>query len=216
MLPLTLDSFKSLVGAYVTTISGTPIPQLYGVTDGKAIGTFIEHSLTVYLGERSTFERGSAAHGIDFPSLNVDLKVTSARQPQSSCPFHSAEQKVYGLGYHLVVLVYDKLDDALQQTSTLEISHAIFIDQHHTSDYQTTAGLHQLLTNDANVDDIDAFLEERHLPLDEIGRRVLAERIISHPPEQGYLTISNALQWRLQYARALTLQGQVEGIETLR
>jgi len=57
-----------------------------------------------------------------------------------------------------------------------------------------------LLNNGANLDDIDAFLEERNLPLDDIGRRMLAERIAVDPPKQGYVTVSNALQWRLQYA----------------
>lgn len=48
-----------------------------------------------------------------------------------------------------------------------------------------------------------AFLEERNFPLDEIGREALAERILQQPPEIGYLTISNALQWRLQYSRII-------------
>jgi putative type II site-specific deoxyribonuclease len=30
--------------------------------------------------------------------------------------------------------------------------------------------------------------------------------------EQGYLTISNALQWRLQYKRVIELDNQVEGV----
>ena len=31
-------------------------------------------------------------------------------------------------------------------------------------------------------------------------------------PEQGYLTISNALQWRLQYKRAINLKNEVSGV----
>ncbi|HLG79222.1 MAG TPA: hypothetical protein VKX46_22615 [Ktedonobacteraceae bacterium] len=59
--------------------------------------------------------------------------------------------------------------------------------------------------------------EERNLPLDEIGRRTLAERILNDPPKPGYLTISNALQWRLQYTRAISfaLKGNTEGVENL-
>lgn len=33
-----------------------------------------------------------------------------------------------------------------------------------------------------------------------------------NPPLVGYLTISNALQWRLQYGRIVTLQEKVDGI----
>ncbi len=60
-----------------------------------------------------------------------------------------------------------------------------------------------------------AFLEERNLPLDEIGRDLLADRIIREPPEIGYLTVSNALQWRLQYGRAIGAIGKIEGVEDL-
>jgi len=77
----------------------------------------------------------------------VDIKVTSIRQPQSSCPFKSARQKIYGLGYSLLVFVYDKHDEVLR-----------------------------------------------------------------NPPEVGYLTVSNALQWRLQYSRVIEQAGKVGGI----
>ncbi|WP_246844314.1 hypothetical protein [Hydrocoleum sp. CS-953] len=56
-----------------------------------------------------------------------------------------------------------------------------------------------------------------NLPLDEIGREVLAERIIRQPPQQGYITISNALQWRLQYRRIIeqAVIGNVIGVENI-
>ena len=40
----------------------------------------------------------------------------------------------------------------------------------------------------------------------------LADEILMHKPEQGYLTISNALQWRLQYARVIALDNKVNGV----
>ena len=36
------------------------------------------------------------------------------------------------------------------------------------------------------------------------------------PPALGYLTISNALQWRLQYRRVLEHAGKVDGILRVR
>jgi len=80
-------------------------PKLYGVTDGKAIGTYLEHKFTAYLTENYSSQQGNSASGIDLPALDVDIKVTSIRQPQSSCPFRSATQKIFGLGYHLLVFV---------------------------------------------------------------------------------------------------------------
>jgi hypothetical protein len=40
----------------------------------------------------------------------------------------------------------------------------------------------------------------------------MAESILKNPPEVGYLTISNALQWRLQYTRIVMLKDKVSGI----
>lgn len=93
----------------------------------------------------------------------------------------------------------------------------IFIASERTGDYQTTRGLRDILERGGNKDDIVAFLEERNLPLDDIGRGVLSDRILQTPPEIGYLTISNALQWRLQYSRAITIApaGDVTGVERL-
>jgi hypothetical protein len=34
-------------------------------------------------------------------------------------------------------------------------------------------------------------------------------------PEQGYLTISNALQWRLQYGRIIEKAGDESGVRSL-
>lgn len=72
--------------------------------------------------------------------------------------------------------------------------------------------LRQLIENDANADEIVAFLVDRNLPADEITLNSLAREILENPPEQGYLTISNALQWRLQYSRIVKLTEGVKGI----
>lgn len=84
-------------------------------------------------------------------------------------------------------------------------------------DYQLTYGLREIFPRHGNKDDLIAFLEERNLPLGEIGREILADRIISQPPKQGFLAISNAWQWRLQYRRIIDLanSGTTEGGENL-
>lgn len=53
------------------------------------------------------------------------------------------------------------------------------------------------------------------LPLDDIQAQVLAEEVLGNPPQIGYLTISNALQWRLPYSRVIQQAGSVTGIEEL-
>ena len=191
-------------------------PTLYGVTDGKAIGTYLEHKFTAYLTENYSFQQGNSASGIDLPALDVDIKVTSIKQPQSSCPFRSATQKIFGLGYHLLVFVYDKYDDSENRTGRLDMQHTIFVDRSRTADFQTTRGIADILNREGNKDDIIAFIMERNLPVDEIGANQLAERILESPPNQGYLTISNALQWRLQYSRVIQQAGSISGILKVR
>jgi hypothetical protein len=201
--PLTLASLRSEATDYGKLLSATPVPALFGVDNGKTIGTYVEAQFNTHISSRFDHDKGNAAKGIDFPGLGVDLKVTSIKQPQSSSPFRDATQKVYGLGYHLLVFVYEKVDDADLRSARLHIRHLVFIESEYTADFQTTTGIAKILDNDGNLDDIDAFLQERDLPLDELSRRALAERILRERPRTGCLTISNALQWRLQYQRAI-------------
>lgn len=213
---LTVRSLQEEAAAYAEQQSSRPEPSIYGITDGKAIGTYFEHGFRIHLQGRYSFKEGSSASGIDFPSLNVDMKVTSIKQPQSSCPFSSARQKIFGLGYALLVFVYEKIDDAEEKTGLLNIQHVVFVEKERTADFQTTKGIQDTLKQEGNVDDLTAFILDRHLPVDEIGAAELAEQIIETPPELGYLTISNALQWRLQYRRIIEQAGEVPGIVRLR
>ena len=64
----------------------------------------------------------------------------------------------------------------------------------------------------ANKEDIIGFLADKNVPGDDIVYSDLADEILLHKPEQGYLTISNALQWRLQYARVIALANTVSGV----
>jgi hypothetical protein len=188
-------------------------PALFGVTDGKAVGTYIEHKFKLYLSENYEVAFSSSASGIDLPELNVDIKVTSINQPQSSCPFKSARQKIFGLGYSLLIFVYGKTDDPVNRTANLNILHTIFVEKERTADYQTTIGLNQILANNGNAEDLVAFMQDRNLPLDDIEACKIAEELLGkNKVIEGYLTISNALQWRLQYGRVIMEANNVKGI----
>lgn len=186
--------------------------ELYGVTDGKAVGTFVERLFKEFLMSRYDLTIGNAANGLDLPSVNADIKVTSVKQPQSSCPYKDSKQKIYGLGYNLIVFVYRKEDDNFQKKGKLDFVSSVYIEAKRTADYQTTVGLRNIINNSGNVDDIFAFLSDHRIPADEVTLYGMAQDILKNPPEIGYLTISNALQWRLQYGRIVSLQEEVEGI----
>ena len=186
--------------------------ELIGVTDGKAVGTYIEHKFQVFLKSLYELEVGNSAKGIDLPSIDIqtDIKVTSIIQPQSSCPFKNARQKIFGLGYNLLVFVYDKQD--VDNSCTLRFTHCTFINKERTADFTITKRLREMIYDGANKQDIIGFLQDKNVPGDEIIYNELADEILNHIPEQGYLTISNALQWRLQYARVIALDNSVQGI----
>ncbi|MCY7334374.1 MAG: restriction endonuclease [Pseudanabaena sp. CAN_BIN31] len=209
---LTVKTLCSEAAVFSEVESQHSEPLLYGVTDGKAIGTYIEQKFRLYLKGKYEFLDGNSASGIDFPDLLVDVKVTSARQPQSSCPFKSARQKIFGLGYSLIIFVYDKVDDSINRTATLSILHTIYVDAERTADFQMTRGIRNILENQGNKDDLIAFIFDRNLPVEEIEASNIADEILENPPVQGFLTISNALQWRLQYSRVIERAGQEKGV----
>ena len=210
---LTTDDLLREARLFAEAESQHAEPALFGVTDGKAVGTYLEQKFKAWLAAQYVFEQGNSASGIDLPGLGVDIKTTSARQPQSSSPFKAASQKIYGLGYSLLVFVYDKTDDVTARAGRLHIGSVIYVEAWRTADYQTTSGIRRILENGGNADDIVAFMSERNLPIDyDIEAPRLAEEIMQRPPEQGYLTISNALQWRLQYGHALGHAGAVQGL----
>ncbi len=213
---LTLEILKEKAKLFAELVSQEKIKNLFGITDGKAIGTYLEHKFKEYL-SLYDFELGSSSLGIDFPSkeINTDIKVTSVKQPQSSCPFKNVTQKIYGLGYNILLFVYDKIDDNIDKTAQLNIVNCSFIENKRTGDYTLTYRLNEMIKDNANKEDIISYLQDRNIPADDITLEELAEKILFEPPLQGYLTISNALQWRLQYQRIVSLTDNISGITTL-
>lgn len=134
---LTVDKLIEVAIDFSNKISSENHIELLGVTDGKAVGTYVEHRFKEYLLEYFTFKQGNSAKGIDLPNL---LSIGGIKE------------------------------------------------------------------------DIIALLEDRSVPGDELVYNDLAEEIMENPPIQGYLTISNALQWRLQYRRVISLDNKIDGV----
>ncbi len=213
---MTIELLRKEASVFAESESGHKESSIFGVTDGKVVGTYLEHKFQTYLREEYTYEEGSSAKGFDFPELGVDMKVTSIKQPQSSCPFKNARQKIFDLGYSLLLFVYEKTDDQQTRTARLNILRSVFVETERTADYQITTGILNIIENNGNRDDIVAFMQDRLLPVEEIQASKIADEIIANPPNIGYLTISNALQWRLQYRRVIEEAGKVDGIYRIR
>ncbi|MBR2052018.1 MAG: restriction endonuclease [Bacteroidales bacterium] len=216
-MKLTIDKLIEEAKLFCDTESKIKNKDLYGVTDGKAVGTYVEHKFQQQLANKYSVTLGSSASGIDLPSedIHTDIKVTSIKQPQSSCPFKDAKQKIFGLGYNLLLFVYDKLDNQETKTTTLKFVSCAFISKERTADYTTTFRIREMINDNANEEDIVAYLNDKNIPADEVTMLNIAKQILQNPPKQGYLTISNALQWRLQYQRIVSLAESVSGIKKI-
>ncbi|TAE94384.1 MAG: hypothetical protein EAZ79_23495 [Oscillatoriales cyanobacterium] len=126
MTTLTVEILCSEAAIFSAAESQHPEPLLYGITDGKAVGTYLEQKFRLYLKQQYEFIDGNSAS----------------------------------------------------------------------------------LDNEGNKDDLLAFMFDKNLPVDEIEAGNIADEILRNPPLQGFLTISNALQWRLQYGRVIERAGQ--------
>jgi len=73
--PLTVQLLQKEASSFAKTESKHAEPSLFGVTDGKAVGTYLEHKFQAVLQSRYEYARGNSAKGIDFPELEVDIKV---------------------------------------------------------------------------------------------------------------------------------------------
>ncbi|MEG9883027.1 MAG: restriction endonuclease [Hyphomicrobiales bacterium] len=188
MQPLTLEKLREEAAAFALVESGSDEPALYGVTDGKAVGTYLEHKFRACLVENYEFEAGNSASGIDFQGLAIDMKAPSVKQPQSSCSFKSARQKIFGLGYGPLVFVYKEFENHPARTGHLTIKHMIYVEKERTADFQTTRGIGKILERDGNKDDLIAFFADRNLPVDEIEADNIADALLqSKPVQDGHL-----------------------------
>ena len=74
---LTIDGLIKCAKEFCIKESGVWRDELYGITDGKAVGTLVEHLFKDYLSERYDLSVGNSANGLDLPSVNTCLLYTS-------------------------------------------------------------------------------------------------------------------------------------------
>ena len=198
---LTIEKLKAEAKRFCTAESKSENKDLFGVTDGKAVGTYVEHKFQQQLASKYEVEIGSSASGIDLPSADIltDIKVTSIKQPQSSCPFKDAKQKIFGLGYNLLVFVYEKKDNPRNKTAVLDFVSCTFVAKERTADYTTTYRLREMISDGANEEDIAAYLRDRYFSTDDLVLQQLVMQILKKTIRQGYLSIYNGFDLPYHY-----------------
>jgi hypothetical protein len=78
MTELTIDLLKNEAKNFSIIESDHDETSIFGSTDGKAVGAYLEHKFQKYLEKNYTFVKGNSTSGIDFSDemINVDIKVT--------------------------------------------------------------------------------------------------------------------------------------------
>jgi len=205
MPKLTIGGLKKEAQNFSRIESRHKEKSLFGVTDGKAVGTYLEHKFKNYLKTKYDFEEGSSANGIDFPGLNVDMQFTNILEPFSASPLKSARQKIYGLGHSLIWFLYEKTNIHESKRATINIVSAFFVDRNSTADFKTTSGIISVLKNDGNRDDVMAYILDSRLTYDEAEASKLAAEVLSNPPKLGFIFAANFWRERSQYRESISL-----------
>ena len=76
-MKLTINKLREEAIEFCKHESNITHNELIGITDGKAVGTYIEHKFEEYLKNNYEITIGSSARGIDLPDphINTDIKV---------------------------------------------------------------------------------------------------------------------------------------------
>lgn len=63
--PLTLELFRATANEFTVELAVTPLPDLFGATDGRAVGAKVESMFKEHLRARYDLEVGNAATGLE-------------------------------------------------------------------------------------------------------------------------------------------------------
>ena len=70
---LTLEKLQEEAKIFSELESEYDETSIYGSTDGKAVGAYLEHKFKNFLSQKYDFDSGNSASGIDLPELEVDI-----------------------------------------------------------------------------------------------------------------------------------------------
>lgn len=178
----------------------------------KDIGTYFEESLRSYLNEELGLERiGNAAEGIDLPHFNVDVKTTRITRPQSSSKIRQFSERLVGVPYNILLLIYSR--ESLESGTEYTFENCVYIPKERTGDHRkSTAAAEAVsqykedeITKERLRQKLEELVSEKEDDITEIKDEEL-EGIIRNPPKPGVITISPAVQWRFSYGK---MKGEV-------
>lgn len=168
------------------------------VSDGKSIGTFIEKLLTVLLSiEQGCVFTGCAARGVDLPELNLGIKATSNRQPQSSEAFKNAYERILGIDNALLVFIYNGIEFASGAEENLRCIQYYLLSETNVADKGLCA-----FARDARDLYLGKMIDEPKL------KSVLRLLVVSDKSKKEFLDMS-----RIVHEMAAIFTGKTNGVK---
>lgn len=111
----------------------------------KTRATLVGEKFKAFISEKIDFIiNGSSASGIDLPIFNTDIKCTSINLPQSSSPYKSIEEKLFGLDYNILLFIYSINDNKFK------FEHCVYIPKNMTGCKNATKLLKKLTQENLN------------------------------------------------------------------
>lgn len=190
---LTTKLLLEVARELVTELNAHPLDKL----PSKLTGTTIEEQLHTMLEERCDHIRGNAAKGLDLPTISYDIKVTHINKPQSSAAYSSAAEKVYGLGYGILLLTYEL------KAGKLHFLDPVLIRRGETADFRMTRELRAMHVAHVPQAVYTAYLRGSGLAFQGGELEALGKRLRGEKPPLGQLGLTYTPQWRVRYGRVL-------------
>lgn len=186
--------------------------EIFGAVSCHVVNSFVERCFLEHLSDYYNLDVGFSPLNVALPSINTEIRTAPVDRPDTFCPYISSRQKIYGLGYNLLLMLYVKTDDNAAREGHFAIKSCEYVSAERTADHMTTKILHEILLGGGNQDDVFAFLSDwmQGVPIERL--KELAAEIIQTPPTIGFLTISQSRQWRLQASHVI---GECAGVEGL-
>ncbi len=198
-----LDEFEKVTKEFSKEMSEKGIRHEYGgeiigPNSGRRIADYIEDTYMKKLKTRLFIESGKKKEGLDFPTINTDIKVTRIKKPQSTAAIKDIHAKIFGLGYNLIIFFYDFGGDDGNQ---LIIKKTIYIPINKTADFKMMNKLEDILgEEDVLAEELKYQYEEmEHYEEIELNEyRKLAKKMSNNYVE-GYLSYAGDPRWHLTY-----------------
>lgn len=180
------------VGDWVSSRTGRR-PDLAEAAN-KTLGTLVAAELRAALADRLGALTGDGDLGVD----GIEVVTTRRSRPQAGVRYRSPSERVFGLGRHLVFVVFDIVD-----TDVLTVDSVLFVAASRTADARTSAAAERqrsaIAAGESTLVTAVEVLAGHGVPA---TAELVAALCGPDPIPAGVLRLSPAAEWRVRLGAA--------------